>query len=281
MAKVSLTALLGFTGITGGANNVRNSQKPTLRQREKSMSKKERSFAHLDAAANQTIVVQDQQQTQTLKPAGSYRISSQHSRGHNVAISEEGKNSPVLAVKLLRETKLSSSKIRARLREEPAALSKFTANFMEENMPGWEFLNDEEKSRTAMQLSIRDNDQNGYHASRNRASQTLKSLEEPLTDDEKQAMIENLRLDQNASDPDTPDNIAARKQADDEYQEQVARAIVARNNQMRSTGVFLPGDTRTAGGKPSAPRNELQMIKSGLKSGAIVVSQPSNGEIHP
>ena len=61
MAKISLTALLGFTGITNGATNVRNPQKPTLRQREKSMSKKERSFAHLDAAANQTIVVQDQQ----------------------------------------------------------------------------------------------------------------------------------------------------------------------------------------------------------------------------
>ena len=32
---------------------------------------------------------------------------NQHSRGHNVAVSTEAKNNPVLAVRLLKETKLS------------------------------------------------------------------------------------------------------------------------------------------------------------------------------
>lgn len=36
----------------------------------------------------------------------------QHSRGHNVAVSPEAKNNPVLAVRLLKETELSSKKIK-------------------------------------------------------------------------------------------------------------------------------------------------------------------------
>ncbi|MDV0614923.1 hypothetical protein RZP29_31260, partial [Klebsiella quasipneumoniae subsp. similipneumoniae] len=56
----------------------------------------------------------------------------QHSRGHNVAVSPEAKNNPVLAVRLLKETELSSKKIKLQLASSPMALSVFTQKFMEE-----------------------------------------------------------------------------------------------------------------------------------------------------
>ncbi|VTN12133.1 Uncharacterised protein [Raoultella terrigena] len=71
---------------------------------------------------------------------------NQHSRGHNVAVSTEAKNNPVMAVRLLKETKLSSKKIKLQLASSPMALSVFTQKFMEENDPTWEFQDDEEKS---------------------------------------------------------------------------------------------------------------------------------------
>jgi len=241
------------------------------------MVEKTNRFTHLAASASDEPLYQNESQQTTGKvtAGGSYHISKQHSRGHNVAVSEEAKQSPVLAVQLLRTTDLNSVKIRSRLSADPEALSKFTSSFMEDNEPGWEFLDEDEKAHSAQQFSLQNADKNGYRLSRERAVKTLKSMEEPLTDDEKSAMIENLRQERNATDPNTPDNVAAREQAEDEYREQVAKAIVARNNQLRATGVALPGDTRRANGQPQAPYNEIQMIKTGLRSGAIGVQLTS------
>lgn len=57
-----------------------------------------------------------------------------------------GKNNPVLAVRLLKETELSSKKIKLQLASSPMALSVFTQKFMEENDPTREFQDDEESS---------------------------------------------------------------------------------------------------------------------------------------
>ena len=90
----------------------------------------------------------DNDDTQITRP-------KQHSRGHNVAVSTEAKDNPVLAVRLLKETELSSKKIKLKLASSPAALSVFTMKFMEENDPTWEFQDDEEKARTALMFSTR------------------------------------------------------------------------------------------------------------------------------
>jgi hypothetical protein len=63
----------------------------------------------------------DSDDTQITRP-------KQHSRGHNVAVSTEAKDNPVLAVRLLKETELSSKKIKLKLASSPAALSVFTRN---------------------------------------------------------------------------------------------------------------------------------------------------------
>lgn len=270
MARV--TRLASLLGIRKQSFSDRPSARKTHKKAtmDNVMNKQPSRFAHLAAGGSTELLHQDQQQdTGNVKSSGQYQISKQHSRGHNVAISSEAQDSPVLAVQLLRTTELNSGKIKKRLRDEPEALSRFTQKFMEENEPGWEFLVDDEKAQSAKQFALRSADKNGYLISRTRALSTLKAMEEPLTDDEKAAMIENLRLAKNASNPNTPDNVAARQQADDDYQEQVAKAIVFRNNQLRATGMALPGDSRRADGKPVAPRNEMQLIKSALRSGAI------------
>ncbi|MEQ1968485.1 hypothetical protein ABLA30_16040 [Xenorhabdus nematophila] len=147
-----------------------------------------------------------------------------HRRGHNVAVSEEAQNSPVLAIKLLRETDLSSKKIKAKLQDEPEALSKFTSKYMEKHDPSWEFLDDEEKAFKAMTFSVNNGDANGYNQARHHAVNALKKMKEPMTKDEVQALMEKTRQMMNESNPNTPDNITVRKKADKEYQDVVAKA---------------------------------------------------------
>ncbi|KER03317.1 hypothetical protein LGZ99_06060 [Photorhabdus temperata] len=134
-----------------------------------------------------------------------------HSRGHNVAVSEEAEKSPVLAVKLLRETDLSSKKIKAKLQNEPEALSKFTSKYMEEHDPSWEFLDDEDKAFKAMTFAVNNGDANGYNQARHHAVNALKKMEEPMTKDEVQDLVERNRQMMNESNPDTADNVEARK----------------------------------------------------------------------
>ncbi|MBL5827653.1 hypothetical protein JBO46_16205 [Serratia fonticola] len=188
----------------------------------------------------------------------------QHSRGHNVAVSDEGRGNPVLAVHLLNETDLKSSQIKARCASEPQALSKFTQNFMEENDPGWEFQDEEEQALTARTFSIQNNDKNGYHAARVRATKALKKMEEPLTEDEIQDLTARTIKLQNDNNPDTPDNLEARKKADEEFKEMVAQATARRNNQYRATGLALSGDSRRVDGRIEGPADEVDRIKSQL-----------------
>ncbi|MEQ1968478.1 hypothetical protein ABLA30_16005 [Xenorhabdus nematophila] len=160
-----------------------------------------------------------------------------HSRGHNVAVSKEAENSPVLAVKLLRETDLSSKKIKAKLRNEPEALSKFTSKYMEEHDPSWEFLDDEDKALKAMTFAVNNGDANGYNQARHHAVNALKKMKEPMTKDEVQALMEKTRQMMNESNPNTADNEQARKQADQEYQEAIAKAAEKLRAAYSRTGI--------------------------------------------
>lgn len=187
---------------------------------------------------------------------------NQHSRGHNVAVSVEAKNNPVLAVRLLKETKLSSKKIKQQLASSPMALSVFTQKFMEEHDPTWEFQDDEEKARTALTFSTQNRDANGYGAAQSSAIKALKKMEEPLTEDEVKALADIASKMQNDYDPMSPDNVRARRKADEEYREEVAQAAARRNDRIRASGVSLPGDTRRVNGKIEGPNGEVELLKS-------------------
>lgn len=180
----------------------------------------------------------------------------------DVAVSTEAKDNPVLAVRLLKETELSSKKIKLKLASSPAALSVFTMKFMEENDPTWEFQDDEEKARTALMFSTQNRDANGYIAAKTSALKTLKKMEEPLTEDEVKALASMASKMQNDYDPMSPENVRARRKADEEYQEEVAQAAARRNDRIRASGVSLPGDTRRVNGKIEGPAREAELLKS-------------------
>ena len=197
----------------------------------------------------------DDEPVKVAKPA-------QHSREHNVAVSDEAKANPVLAIRLLKDTDLSSKKIKAKLASAPLALSKFTQNFMEENDPTWEFQSDEEKARTALTYSVQNSDKKGYSAASISATKALKKMEEPLTEDELKALVERTTQMLNNSNPNTQDNVNARRQADEDYKQEVAQAMARRNDRLRATGKMLPGDAKRVNGKVEGPAGEIDSLKS-------------------
>ncbi|WP_053083847.1 hypothetical protein [Providencia rettgeri] len=227
MAKLTISQILGL-----GRKTSKSSLQPI------------NDFQHLAVNAdNDTSNDPQQEQAMTLIESSDEKPTApkKHSRGHNVAVSEEAKNSPVLAVKLLRETDLSSKKIRTRLSEEPEALSKYTIKYMEENDPTWEFLDDEERVRKAFQVSANKGDINGYMTARHQAVQALKKMEEPMTEDEVKKMIENTRQMMNEINPNTEDNIAARKKADEEFEKSMVEAAAKRQKAYEKSGAIFRG----------------------------------------
>ncbi|GAB2932203.1 hypothetical protein [Hafnia psychrotolerans] len=229
-------------------------------------------FGHLFSASTDAPVPLDQTKQQekviiVAKP-------SQHSREHNVAVSDEAKANPILAMRLLNDTDLSSKKIVAQLADAPMALSKFTQNFMEANDPTWEFQDEEDQASTALTFSTQRGDTNGYMAGRNRAAKSLEKLKEPLTDDEHQEFMETMRRMANEDNPNTPDNVEARRRADEEYKQEVANAAARRNQRMRATGAVLTGDSRLVSGRAATPVNEASLIKSQLDAGLGVAGTP-------
>lgn len=138
---------------------------------------------------------------------------------------------------------------------------------MDEKIPGWELYDDTERVSAAKMYAIQNGDQNGYFSSRDLAVESLEKMEEPFTDDEIDRLSEKTRLVRNASDPNTPDNVETRQAANESYYKTMASAIISRNNQIRATGVALPGDTRRNDGSILGPDNELQAVIMKLKSG--------------
>ncbi|HCM62819.1 MAG TPA: hypothetical protein DIT05_09770 [Morganella sp. (in: Bacteria)] len=201
------------------------------------------SFGHLTAGAeNDTTDNQQEQNAAVLIVSDEQpEAPKKHSRSHNVAVSEEAAESPALAVHLLRETDLSSKKIRARLRDEPEYLSKFTVKYMEDNDPTWEFLDDEERVRKAFQVSAQNGDINGYTTARHQAVQALKKMEEPLTQEELKALIARTADMMNAANPNTTDNAEARQKADEEYQRDMEKAAEKLKSAYKETGIDLRG----------------------------------------
>lgn len=200
-------------------------------------------FAHLTVKAESDTTDNQQEQNAAVLMVSDDQPEApkKHSRAHNVAVSEEAAESPALAVHLLRETDLSSKKIRTRLRDEPEYLSKFTVKYMEDNDPTWEFLDDEERVRKAFQVSSQKGDINGYTTARHQAVQALKKMEEPLTQEELKTLIARTADMMNVANPNTTDNAEARQKADEEYQRDMAKAAEKLRATYKETGVNLRG----------------------------------------
>jgi hypothetical protein len=98
---------------------------------------------------------------------------------------------------------------------------------MEENDPTWEFQDDEEKARTALMFSTQNRDANGYIAAKSSALKALKKMEEPLTEDEVKALASKASKMQNDYDPMSPENVNARRKADEEYRRKSRRLLHA------------------------------------------------------
>jgi len=271
MATFSLAALLG---LKPAAKSTKQPHTLAAAKNHKKDNKTMFDFNHLKPGASARPRADEQYQDQSTQQrldgdnaSNTVYRPSQHIRAHNVAVSDEAKANPVLAIRLLKDTDLSSKKIKAQLANAPEALSKFTQSHMEENDPGWEFQDEEEQAFTASSYSLNNSDKNGYRAARDRATKSLAKMVEPMTEDETQAMIARTTQMLNASDPDTPDNVDARRQADEEYKEAVAQAAAQRNAKFRATGVALPGDSRRVSGKVVTKMNESETIKAQLDAG--------------
>ncbi|MDE9453795.1 hypothetical protein [Xenorhabdus bovienii] len=78
------------------------------------------------------------------------------------------------------------------------------------------------------------------HEARHHAVKALKKMEEPKTEAEIQALIERTRQTMNESNPNTPDNITARKKADEEYQNVVAKAAEKLSAAYTKMGITQP-----------------------------------------
>lgn len=214
------------------------------RKASKSAPQPINDFQHLAANMdNDTSDDTQQEQTMTLIESSDEKpvAPKKHSRGHNVAVSEEAKNSPVLAVKLLRETDLSSKKIRVRLSEEPEALPKYTIKYMEENDPAWEFLDADEQALKALTVSSQRGDINGYMKAKQQAVSALKKMEEPMTEDEVLNLVKNTRQMMNQMNPNTVDNSAARKKADEAFEKSMAEAAAKRQKAYEKLGANFRG----------------------------------------
>ncbi len=228
MAAFTLSGLLGLGTRQGRKTKAKANTKETVNMLD---------FSHLSTKGNgENLEANETPKVKILNcdPAESVRPVI-HSREHFVAITEEAKASPVLAIRLLRTTDLTPKKIAARLKSAPEALSAYTDKFMEENDPTWEFQDGRERAATAQTYSLTHDDKNGYIAAKNRAARALVKMVEPMTQEEHEEHIERVVSTYNTMNPDSADNQAERKEADREYEEVVAKATARRESRYMST----------------------------------------------
>jgi hypothetical protein len=103
-----------------------------------------------------------------------------HSDAHKIALSQEAKNNPVLALRLIQQGKPYQQALQ-KLQSSVRHLSLFTKRVMEKSYPGWECLDTEDQNMAAFQHSRLNNDSNGYRAGLNAALVAVEKFVEPLT----------------------------------------------------------------------------------------------------
>lgn len=111
---------------------------------------------------------------------GNEQSAPVHSDAHRIAVSQEGKNNPVMALSCISKGMDADRAIRL-LSDSPRALSQFTIRKMQAVCAGWELMDAENQNMTAFSSSMASNDANGYVASLNAADKALEKYIEPLT----------------------------------------------------------------------------------------------------
>lgn len=103
-----------------------------------------------------------------------------HSDAHKIAVSQEAKSNPILALRFIQQGKPYQQALQ-KLQSSARHLSRFTQRIMAKNYPGWECLDTEDQNMAAFQSSMLNNDSNGYHAGLKAALVAIDKFVEPLT----------------------------------------------------------------------------------------------------
>jgi hypothetical protein len=110
----------------------------------------------------------------------SQEAEDSHSDAHKIAVSQEAKSNPVLALRLIQQGKPYQQALQ-KLQSSARHFSRFTQRIMEKSYPGWECLDTEDQNMAAFQYSVLNNDSNGYHAGLKAALVAIEKFVEPLT----------------------------------------------------------------------------------------------------
>lgn len=110
----------------------------------------------------------------------SQEAEDSHSDAHKIAVSQEAKSNPVLALRLIQQGKPYQQAMQ-KLESSARHLSRFTQRIMAKSYPGWECLDTEDQNMAAFQYSMVNNDINGYHTGLKAALVVLDKFVEPLT----------------------------------------------------------------------------------------------------
>ncbi|MEQ5221393.1 hypothetical protein ABN242_04995 [Providencia alcalifaciens] len=175
------------------------------------------SFSHLSPSTQcahgyhgRTFMYQAGQAS--LSDEAEHNPREQHSEAHWIAVSQEAKNNPIYALKLIQRNVLHESAI-ARLAGSPRQLSQYTKRKMEATFAGWELLDDEDKNLAAFHNSLFNYDSNGYRASLRAASLKLEKYIEPMTEQELQALLKRIAERNNVH---SAEKIAERRQDEED-----------------------------------------------------------------
>ncbi|HEY0209499.1 hypothetical protein [Acerihabitans sp.] len=113
-----------------------------------------------------------------IKPDQSQQTPDRHGNAHWIAASQEAKNNPVLALKLIAKETPHLDAIRT-LAISPRHLSDFTKRKMIKVFPGWECLDTEDRNLASFMYGITHEDTNGYQAGFTGALRVLEKYIEP------------------------------------------------------------------------------------------------------
>lgn len=105
---------------------------------------------------------------------------STHSNAHQIAVSREARNNPILALKLIDRGEPAELAIET-LSASARHLSNFTKRKMNAMCSGWECLDTEDRNLEAFTYSTLHQDSNGYNAGFNAALRALDKYVEPWT----------------------------------------------------------------------------------------------------
>lgn len=116
-------------------------------------------------------------------PANEPEKLSAHSNAHQIAVSREARNNPILALKLIERGEPSALAIET-LATSYRHLSNFTKRKMKTICSGWECMDTEDRNQEAFTYSTTHQDSNGYRAGFDAALKVLEKHVEPLTDED-------------------------------------------------------------------------------------------------